>query len=135
MAHSTLDCLERPILLFDAGGLALFCVTGAAAALAHRVGPIEAVVLGAVTGVGGGAVRDIFLREIPVVLRTGLYAVPAPVGAAIVVIASERGSRNLIFPILGSVVCFTIRAAGIRYDLSMPRPRERERRPDAASGG
>jgi uncharacterized membrane protein YeiH len=130
VAHGALSRLERPILLFDAGGLALFCGTGAATALAHRVGPVEAVVLGTITGVGGGVVRDIFLRQIPVVLRTDLYAVPALVGAAIVVLASEQGSHSLVFPILGAAACFVIRLTGIHFDLSMPRPAERERSTD-----
>ncbi len=79
--------------------------------------------LGAITGVGGGVLRDILVREIPVVLRTGLYAIPALIGAAVVVIASEGGSHNLVFPIVGAGVCFAIRLAGIYFDLSVPRAR------------
>ncbi len=121
VAHAALTRLERPILVLDAGGLALFCVTGASTALDHRVPPVEAVVLGAITGVGGGVLRDVLVREVPVVLRTGLYAIPALIGAAVVVTASESGSHNLVFPIAGATVCFAIRLAGIYFDLSMPR--------------
>src|SRR5690348_15191504 len=81
VAHQTLERLERPILIFDAAGLALFCVTGASTALDHRVPAVEAVLLGAITGVGGGVLRDVLLGDIPVVLRAGLYAIPALVGA------------------------------------------------------
>ena len=95
LAHTTLTRLERPILILDAAGLALFCVTGASTALDFRVGAVEAVVLGAITGIGGGMLRDILLREIPTVLRTGLYAIPALFGAAIVVVAATSGSHNL----------------------------------------
>jgi uncharacterized membrane protein YeiH len=123
VAHNVLTRLERPILVFDAGGLALFCVTGASTALAYRLGAVEAVVLGAITGVGGGALRDVLLREIPIVLRSGLYAVPALVGAAIVVIASEAGTHNMAVPIIGAAVCFAIRIAGVHYDLSLPKSR------------
>jgi uncharacterized membrane protein YeiH len=126
VAHGVLNRLERPILVFDAGGLALFCVTGASTALAYRVGPIEAIVLGAITGVGGGALRDVLLREVPVVLRTGLYAIPALIGASIVVVASENGTHSLVFPILGAAVCFAIRLAGIHFDLSVPQAREHD---------
>jgi uncharacterized membrane protein YeiH len=121
LAHPVLNRLEGPILILDAAGLALFCVTGASTALDHHVGAVEAVVLGAVTGVGGGMIRDVLVREIPAVLRTGLYAIPALVGAAIVVVASESGSHNLAFPILGAAVCFLVRLAGIRFDLNLPR--------------
>lgn len=121
VAPARLRRIERPILVLDAAGLALFCVTGAATALDHRVAPVEAVVLGAITGVGGGAVRDVLLREIPVVLRTGLYAIPALLGAAVVVIASEAGQHNLAVPILGAAACLAIRLAGLYLDLNVPR--------------
>jgi uncharacterized membrane protein YeiH len=61
------------------------------------------------------------VREIPVVLRSGLYAIPALAGAAIVVGASKGGSHNLVFPIVGAAVCFLIRLAGIYFDLNVPR--------------
>jgi uncharacterized membrane protein YeiH len=123
VGHGALTRLERPILVFDAGGLALFCVTGASTALEHHVGPMEAIVLGAITGVGGGVLRDVLLREVPVVLRTGLYALPALIGAAVVVIAAESGSHNLAYPIAGAVVCLAIRLVGVHFDLSVPRAR------------
>jgi uncharacterized membrane protein YeiH len=122
VAHRALARLERPILVLDAGGLALFCVTGASTALDHRLGAVDAVVLGAITGVGGGMLRDILLREIPVVLRSGLYAIPALLGAAIVVGASKAGTHSLAFPLLGAAVCFLMRLAGLYLDLNVPRP-------------
>src|SRR5579884_1520825 len=112
LAHPALNRLQRPILALDAGGLALFCVTGAATALAHRLGAAESVILGAITGIGGGIVRDILVREIPTVLRGGLYAIPALVGAGIVVAAYQTGDHTLTFPIVGAAVCFLMRMAG-----------------------
>jgi uncharacterized membrane protein YeiH len=121
VAHPALGLLERPILVLDAAGLALFCVTGASTALDHRVGTVEAIVLGAITGVGGGVLRDILVREIPVVLRTGLYAIPALTGAAIVAVAFKTGTHNLAFPIVGAAVCFLMRLAGLYFDVNLPR--------------
>ena len=123
VAHGILSRLERPILVFDAAGLALFCVTGAGTALDHGVGPVEAIVLGAITGAGGGVVRDVLLREVPVVLREGLYAVPALVGASVVVVAFHSGSRGLAFPIVGAIACFAIRLIGLHFHLGVPRAR------------
>jgi uncharacterized membrane protein YeiH len=128
LAHPALERRERPILVLDAAGLALFCVTGASTALDHRVGAVEAVVLGAITGVGGGVLRDVLVREIPVVLRTGLYAIPALAGAAVVVLAAKSGSHDLAFPLVGAGVCFVIRLAGISFDLSVPQARARGER-------
>lgn len=128
LAHPALERRERSILVLDAAGLALFCVTGASTALDHHVGAVEAVVLGAITGIGGGVLRDILIREIPVVLRTGLYAIPALIGAAIVVAASQSGSHSLAIPIIGAAVCFLIRLAGIYFDLNVPQARSRGER-------
>jgi uncharacterized membrane protein YeiH len=125
VAQPAVERLERPILVLDAAGLALFCVTGASTALDHRVGAVEAVVLGAITGIGGGVLRDLLVREIPVVLRSGLYAIPALAGATVVVAASKSGSHNLAFPLIGATVCFTIRLAGIYFNLNAPRARRR----------
>ncbi|HZE04105.1 MAG TPA: trimeric intracellular cation channel family protein [Solirubrobacteraceae bacterium] len=120
VAYPAIDRLRRPIDVLDAAGLALFCVTGAATALAHRLGVVDSVILGAVTGIGGGMTRDVLVREIPTVLRGGLYAIPALVGAGIVVAAYHAGDHTVTFPIVGALVCFVMRLAGLRYGLGLP---------------
>ena len=126
VASPALQRLARPVLILDGAGLALFCVTGASAALDHGLGAVQAVVLGAITGVGGGVLRDILVRKIPVVLRTGLYAIPALIGAAIVVIASKSGTHHVAFPIIGAAVCFLMRLGGIYFDMNVPRARSHD---------
>jgi uncharacterized membrane protein YeiH len=121
LAHPAIDRLQRPIDALDAAGLALFCVTGAATALAHRLGVVDSVILGAITGIGGGMLRDVLVGEIPTVLRGGLYAIPALVGAGIVVIAYHAGDHTLVFPIVGALVCFSMRMASLRYGIGLPR--------------
>jgi uncharacterized membrane protein YeiH len=120
VAHPAIDRLQRPAEVLDAAGLALFCVTGAATALAHRLGFAECVILGAITGIGGGMVRDVLVREIPTVLRGGLYAVPALVGAGILVAAYDAGAHTVAVPIAGAAVCFLLRLAGLHYGLGLP---------------
>ena len=123
-----LDRFSRPVGLFDAAGLSLFCVTGATKALAFDVGPVQAVLLGAITAVGGGMLRDILVRDIPTVLRSELYAVPALVGATIIVVASWLGHQSPAMAIIAAAVCFLIRTAGMRFDLSLPTaPSERDK--------
>ena len=73
--------LAGSITVFDAIGLSVFAVTGASKALDFGLGPAQAVILGTITGVGGGTLRDVLIRQIPSVLSTGLYAVPALVAA------------------------------------------------------
>ena len=75
--------------MFDAAGLSLFCVTGTAVAFAHGLGPFQSAILGAITAVGGGTIRDVVIRRVPTVLTSGLYAVPALVGAAITAVALD----------------------------------------------
>jgi uncharacterized membrane protein YeiH len=120
LAHPAINRLQRPIDMLDAAGLALFCVSGAATALAHRLGVVDSVILGAITGIGGGMLRDILVREIPTVLRGGLYAIPALIGAGIVVIAYHAGDHTITFPIVGAAACFLMRMAGLRYGIGLP---------------
>src|SRR5262249_28400548 len=72
---AVLDRLQRSVLVFDAAGLALFAVAGTQKALAVGLNPLMAALLGMLTGIGGGMVRDLLAGEIPTVLRADLYAV------------------------------------------------------------
>jgi uncharacterized membrane protein YeiH len=120
VGYPLVSALRRPVLVLDAIGLGLFAVTGAQKALIYGIDPAMAAVLGMVSGIGGGMVRDVLVGEIPVVLRGGLYAIPALLGAGIVVLAYRQGNHSVAFPIIGAAVCFAIRMAGLRYDLSLP---------------
>ena len=117
-----LDRLSGPILVMDAAGLSLFAVTGASKALEFGLGAGQAVILGAVTAVGGGTVRDVLIRRIPVVLRSELYAIPALAAAFVVVITDGLGAYGVPAAVGAAVLCFAIRLLGVRYDLNAPRP-------------
>jgi uncharacterized membrane protein YeiH len=126
-ARPTLERFSRPVNIFDAAGLSLFCVTGATKALAFDVGAVQAVLLGAITAIGGGMLRDVLVRDIPMVLRSELYAIPALVGATIIVVASRLGHQSPAIAIIAAAVCFLIRMVGIRFDLRLPTaPSERD---------
>jgi len=113
-----------PILLLDAAGLSLFCVTGATKSLDHGLGPGQAVILGAITAVGGGTIRDVLVQRVPTVLTSGLYAIPALTGAAIAVTTVRTGIYGLPAALGAAAACFLIRLAGIRYNLNAPIARE-----------
>jgi uncharacterized membrane protein YeiH len=127
-ANRILERVHRAVLLFDAIGLSLFCVTGASKALAFGLGPAQAIILGAITGTGGGLLRDVLLREVPTVLRNQLYAIPALGGAAVVAIAHSVGSDNGAYALVGAIVCLVVRLIGLRYQVNVPiAPSERRR--------
>jgi uncharacterized membrane protein YeiH len=118
--------------VLDAAGLSLFAVTGAGKALELGAGPAQAILLGALTGVGGGTVRDVLIRRVPDVLRTGLYAIPALLAAALVVLTSGIGVDQVLgapAALAAASVCFAVRMVGLRFHLNAPRPRGVPRRP------
>ena len=117
-----LDRVAKPILVLDAAGLSLFAVSGALKGLEFGVGFGQAVILGTITAVGGGTLRDVLIREIPSVLTSGLYAIPALLGALVVVAADRLGAAGLPAAVAAAGVCFVIRMLGVRYDLSAPVP-------------
>jgi uncharacterized membrane protein YeiH len=109
------------IMLIDAAGLGLFAVVGAQKALAFAINPFIATLLGMLTGIGGGIVRDLLIREIPVVFRaTPLYAVAALSGAAVVVIAHVLDLPPVPSTITGAAVCFGMRLLAIRRNWNLP---------------
>ena len=116
--------VHLPIQLLDAAGLSLFCVTGATKSLQYGLGVAPAIILGAVTGVGGGTIRDVLVRRVPAVLTSGLYAIPALVGAAIAVIAVRTGVYGAPAAVGAALACFLVRTVGIRYNLNAPVARE-----------
>lgn len=121
---------QRSVQTFDAIGLGLFCVSGASKALDFGLGPVQAVLLGAITGIGGGMLRDVLLREVPTVLRQDLYAIPAALGAAVAVVAREAGSLSPVFALLGAVLCFVVRMAGLHFGIDAWREPPRRRSSD-----
>jgi uncharacterized membrane protein YeiH len=121
LVHLLPERARQAVELAEAAGLGFACVAGTIDALHHHAGPIEAIMLGALTGIGGGVVRDLLLGEPPVVLRRGFYAVPALVGALTYTCAQEAGAGGLLDAIIALGVCFVLRLLGISKDINLPR--------------
>jgi uncharacterized membrane protein YeiH len=117
-----LERINRPINVLDAVGLALFAVTGATKAVGLGFGPAQAVIVGAITAVGGGTIRDVLIRRVPSVLSSGLYAVPALFGATAVVVVELLGIRDAIATVGAAALCFVIRMVGVHFDVNAPVP-------------
>ena len=114
--------LSTVITVLDAAGLGLFAVTGASKSLALGLGPAPAVILGVVTGAGGGTLRDVLLGQVPSVFRRGLYAIPALLAAGITVAAIRTGTYGPPAALAAALTCYTVRMLGVRYNINAPMP-------------
>ena len=112
--------LTQPVLLFDALGLSVFAVTGARKAIAFGLNYDGAILLGIVTAVGGGVIRDVLLNRIPVILTREIYASAAMIGAMIVVGGDYLGYTKEIVAIVAIIFCFGLRFLGLHFHLNLP---------------
>lgn len=123
--------LTRPVILFDAAGLSLFAVSGAQKALSYGHNGEVAVLLGIITAVGGGVLRDVLLGRIPVILEKEIYASAALVGALIVVLGDYSGwLPNDWIAVIALAVCFTLRILALRYHWNLPAFSKDKARPE-----
>jgi len=119
--YPIVERLNRPVLLFDAAGLSLFAVTGAQKALSYGHNGEVAVLLGVITAVGGGMLRDILLNRVPVILEKEIYASAALAGALIVVLGSYiKWLSNDWIALISLVVCFTFRMLALHFHWNLP---------------
>jgi len=118
-----IERFRSPARILDAVGLAFFCVAGAEKALAFGLSPVMAALLGMLTGIGGGIIRDVLLAEVPAVLRSELYAVAALAGAGIVVAGELLHLPAIPTAIAGGLVCCGLRMIAIRRGWNLPTAR------------
>ena len=121
--HPTLGRMENLVNVFDALGLALFVVAGATKAMDYGLGPVGATIMGLLTGIGGGMIRDVLAGRVPIVLRNDLYAIPGASGAAIAAFGSELGLPEIVVMVAGAVVCAGWRLLAMWRRWQSPLPR------------
>ena len=112
--------LSGAVRLFDAAGLGLFVVAGTGKALDAGLGALPSVVIGCVAGIGGGVLRDLLAGVVPIVLRREVYAVPALLGATVVVVADGTGVRGPAVAVGAASLVFVVRMAGVWRDWHAP---------------
>jgi len=115
-----LKLLNRPVILFDALGLSLFAVSGAEKTLSFGHNNEVAVLLGILTAVGGGVIRDIFLNRIPVIFENEIYASAALLGALVVVAGNALALPNGWTFFTGFALCFVLRLLALKYHWRLP---------------
>lgn len=122
--HPAIERLDGPIVVFDAFGLGLFGVAGALKAAEYGLGPLPAALLGMVTCIGGGLIRDVLAGQVPVVLASGeLYATPALAGAAVAALGFELDLPTTIVALPAAALTITWRLLAIWRGWRAPLPR------------
>lgn len=106
--------------LADAFGLAIFTIIGTDKALSYGSSGMVAVVMGVITGVAGGMIRDVLAREVPMVLQREIYATACILGGMLYTGSLALGINPLVATLLGMSGTFILRVAAIRWHLSLP---------------
>jgi uncharacterized membrane protein YeiH len=132
---SSVERFTSLLTLFDAGGLALFCITGTLKALHAGMNPLAAVLLGVTTAVGGGLLRDITANEVPELFNPrDLYALPALTGATLTALLWSSGGFNPISACLVAAVVFAFRVVAWRRSWHVPLAGRGRHRPEHGGG-
>ncbi|MFJ9348832.1 trimeric intracellular cation channel family protein [Streptomyces sp. NPDC101237] len=121
--HPHVERIQSAVLVFDAAGLGLFCVTGTTKAYSYGLNLTSSVALGLATAVGGGVLRDVLANEVPSLLRwdRDLYAVPAIVGATLVAVCIRYDELTPLTSGLAVVTAFVLRLLAMRFHWRAPR--------------
>jgi uncharacterized membrane protein YeiH len=112
--------MRHAVMLFDAAGLTLFAISGTYKALAFGLNPVAACILGVLTGIGGGIVRDLLVREIPTVLHREIYAVAGLAGAMVVVFGNYWHLPPTAVTVAAAILCFGLRMISIHRNWQLP---------------
>jgi uncharacterized membrane protein YeiH len=118
--HGLIERLRNPVRVFDAAGLGLFAVAGTQKALAFGLSPVMSALLGMLTGIGGGVMRDLLLAKVPDVFLSDIYALAALAGAVLVVIGSWLQWSEVPTGIAGVLLCFGLRILAMRFNWHLP---------------
>lgn len=123
-SRNLIERVWRPVLVLDAAGLGLFCVTGASIAADHGLAAIPAVMVGVVTATGGGVIRDVLAGEAPQVFQQDsvLYVIPAALGATAVVVAHGLGVLNSAVSVAAALSVTVLRVAALHFGWHAPLP-------------
>lgn len=112
--------LVHPVLFFDAIGLGMFAVAGTQKALDYGIDWPMAAILGMVSGIGGGMLRDVLTMRVPIVLHSDLYAMAALAGAMMVVIGDSFGLNQPVSVWTGVAICVFLRMMAIYRGWHLP---------------
>lgn len=114
--------LKRPLLVFDAAGLALFCTSGTVKALELGMNPFAAALLGVTTAVGGGLLRDVVANQTPAIFDPrDMYAVPAMMGAGLIAALWVADFSGWVWELGVAAIVFTLRVLSLKLRWHVPK--------------
>jgi uncharacterized membrane protein YeiH len=113
--------MDGVIVILDAAGLSLFAIVGTRKALVFGLNPLVAVLLGTISGVGGGTIRDVLLAQVPTVLRADVYATAALAGAIVMAATYRAGVPRVWAGAVGATICFCLRVVSVWGHWNLPR--------------
>src|SRR5271154_1154631 len=109
------------IMVLDAIALSLFAVAGTEKALVYKMHPFIAMLLGTITGVGGGTMRDVLLAHIPAVLQADVYATAALADSGVMIIGGRLRLKPAVAAIVGGTTCFLLRVISVWQHWNLPK--------------
>jgi uncharacterized membrane protein YeiH len=118
--HHTLDFLQKPLLYFDALGLATFLVIGTGKALEFEAGFIVAVMAGVMTATAGGLIRDVLTNHVPLILQKEIYATACIIGGVIYYLLYKAGLSTNVCSIIAALTVLVIRIVAIHRNWALP---------------
>ncbi|HYY84944.1 MAG TPA: trimeric intracellular cation channel family protein [Beijerinckiaceae bacterium] len=124
--YGQFDRMQQPVLFFDAAGLGVFAAAGAQKALDYGLDWPMAAVLGMLSGIGGGMARDVLTAEVPIVLRSDIYAVAGLAGALVVTAGSAAGLPSAPVALAGAAACVFLRMMALYRGWKLPSAPPRE---------
>jgi uncharacterized membrane protein YeiH len=113
--------MHRTLFIFDTIGIALFTISGMQKVLLLGYHPSIAILMGMVSAVVGGVIRDVLCHEIPLIFRKEIYATACLIGAVVFYILQESGSPTNLNYFITVMIIVVIRIIAIRKNLSFPR--------------
>lgn len=120
LVRNRLTIPNNTLQIADAFGLAFFVIMGAQKALDHGTSAFVAIMMGTMSGVCGGMIRDVLCREIPLVFRGELYAVACIFGGIVYVTLLSWQVEQLTAMLIAMLALLALRLAAIRWHITIP---------------
>lgn len=121
LIRNRLADITKPLFLFDTIGLAMFTISGMEKALSMGLNPFMAGIMGMISAVVGGIIRDVLCREVPLIFRKDIYASACLLGAVIFYLGIISGIDINLNYLITTTAIIAIRTLSIKYHLSLPK--------------